>query len=53
MTPALALTILDPKLTYSEEETQTSIQAGVVLSRLDGQPLDPYDLKRLQVSQAC
>ncbi|GAX72715.1 hypothetical protein CEUSTIGMA_g171.t1 [Chlamydomonas eustigma] len=48
MTPALALTILDPKLTHSEEETQKSIKGGVVLSRLDGQPLDPHDLKRLQ-----
>ena len=49
MPPALALTLLDPKLNFSEAETQRSIQAGVALPRADGNPLDAYDLKRLQV----
>ena len=49
MAPALALTVLDPKLTFSEAETQRSVQGGVSLPRIDGAPLDPYDLKRLQV----
>ena len=101
--PALALTILDPKLSFSEADTQRSVQVcievdwctiramagigrflhaapqvnelvmivflvkapvvlfthafnpntlpqdGVALPRVDGSPLDPHDLKRLQV----
>lgn len=47
--PALALSILDPKLTFSESETQQSVQSGTAVIKADGSPLSPYDLKRLQV----
>ncbi|GIL51445.1 hypothetical protein Vafri_7426 [Volvox africanus] len=46
--PALALSILDPQLTWSEAEGQRAAQEGVVVMRGDGSPLDAYDLKRLQ-----
>ena len=49
MAPALALSVLDPRLTYSEAETAASVQAGVMVARGDNRPLSPYDLKRLQV----
>ncbi|GIM12120.1 hypothetical protein Vretimale_15547 [Volvox reticuliferus] len=48
MAPALALSILDPQLTWSEAEGQRAAQEGVVVMRGDGSPLDAYDLKRLQ-----
>jgi N-acetyltransferase 10 len=48
--PALALSLLDPKLAWAEAETQASVQSGVQIQRADGAPLSPYDLKRLQVS---
>ena len=47
--PALALSLLDPKLAWAEAETQASVQSGVQIQRADGGPLSPYDLKRLQV----
>lgn len=49
MPPALALSLADPKLTFSDLETQKSVGEGVSLARLDGMLLDPHDLKRLQV----
>lgn len=49
MGPALALSILDPRLTWSEAEGAEAAQRGVTVMRGDGSPLDPYDLKRLQV----
>ncbi|MEW5317221.1 MAG: hypothetical protein WDW38_008540 [Sanguina aurantia] len=48
MAPALALSILDPTLQFSEATTQAAIQAGTTVLRGDGAPLSPYDLKRLQ-----
>lgn len=50
MPPALALSILDPRLNFSEADTQQGVQEGTTVVRVDGQPLTPYDLKRLQVS---
>ena len=47
--PALALSLLDPKLVWSEDEAAASVQGGVEVPRADGAPLSPYDLKRLQV----
>ncbi len=59
MPPALALTLLDPQLTFSEEEARQGVSGSAgaggaavgatALHRFDGDPLDPYDLKRLQV----
>lgn len=49
MSPALALSILNPKLVFSEGEASAGVQAGVLVTRGDGRQLSPYDLKRLQV----
>ncbi|BDA49001.1 RNA cytidine acetyltransferase [Coccomyxa sp. Obi] len=46
--PALVLSLLAPKLQWSEAETQESVQKGVEVTRADGSLLSPYDLKRLQ-----
>jgi N-acetyltransferase 10 len=64
MGPALALSLLDPKLTWADadaaaaaggnssgstgQRTAAAAADGVVM-RGDGSPLNPYDLKRLQV----
>ena len=47
--PALVLSLLDPKLSWDEAEVQASVQQGVEVTKADGTPLSPYDLKRLQV----
>eukprot|EP00798_Chlamydomonas_sp_ICE-L_P008257 gene8257-1526_t len=47
MEPALALSILDPQLTFSDSETLKGVEEGCTVSRLDGGPFSPYDLKRL------
>lgn len=49
MSPALALSILNPKLVFSEAEASAGVQQGVMVTRGDGRQLSPYDLKRLQV----
>ena len=55
--PALALSILDPKLRFNEEEAAaamraasgvTSTTASQKVIRADGHPLNAYDMKRLQ-----
>lgn len=46
--PALALSILDPRLTFGESETEAKVQEGVEVRRTDGAVLTAYDLKRLQ-----
>ncbi|KAK9836541.1 hypothetical protein WJX74_002758 [Apatococcus lobatus] len=47
--PALALSLLDPKLSFGTEETERSIeQGGTVIHKAGGSALSPYDLKRLQ-----
>ena len=43
------LSLLDPQLSWDEAEVQASVQAGVQVTKADGSPLSPYDLKRLQV----
>ena len=49
--PALALSLLDPKLSFGKEETERSIeQGGTVIHKAGGSRLTPYDAKRLQVS---
>ncbi|GMH35584.1 hypothetical protein BSKO_03452 [Bryopsis sp. KO-2023] len=45
---ALALSIVDAKLSYPEVESQKGIKEGVTVSSVNGQPLSAYDLKRLQ-----
>jgi N-acetyltransferase 10 len=44
--PALALSLLDPKLNFSEEEGAAGAPPSAV-PRADGQPLSPHDLKRI------
>lgn len=46
----LALTILNPKLNFSEAQTDKMMADGIKVVRSDGLMLDAYDLKRLQVS---
>lgn len=59
MAPALALSILNPKLVFSEAEAAAGVQqtegagGGVLVTRGDGRLLSPYDLKRLQVGGVC
>jgi len=47
--PALALSILDPKLSFSEEEVQAALRSDSKVLKADGNTLSTYDLKRLQV----
>jgi hypothetical protein len=49
LSPALALSILNPKMAFSEAEAAAGVAAGVGVARGDGRALSPYDLKRLQV----
>ena len=49
--PALGLGLLDPQLSFSENETAAGIASGFTPGRGDGTLLSPYDMKRLQVSQ--
>ena len=44
--PALALSLLDPVLSFSEEEGAAGTSPSAVL-RADGAPLSPHDMKRL------
>jgi N-acetyltransferase 10 len=44
--PALALSLLDPKLNFSEEEGAAGAPPSAV-PRADGAPLSPHDMKRL------
>ena len=47
--PALALSILDPQLTFSEAQIQTGVSDGQIIRKADGSATSAYDLKRLQV----
>lgn len=47
--PALALTILDPQLTFTEAQIETGVSEGGAIRKADGSPMSAYDLKRLQV----
>ncbi|KAL3153398.1 hypothetical protein ABBQ38_011736 [Trebouxia sp. C0009 RCD-2024] len=46
--PALALSILDPQLTFSETQTQSGLSEAQSIRKADGSALSAYDLKRLQ-----
>jgi len=46
--PALALSLLAPKLTWSEAETAAGVREGALVRRADDEPLSPHDVKRLQ-----
>ncbi|KAL0030160.1 hypothetical protein WJX77_000722 [Trebouxia sp. C0004] len=46
--PALALTILDPQLTFTEAQIETGVSEGGAIRKADGSPMSAYDLKRLQ-----
>jgi N-acetyltransferase 10 len=50
LAPALALSILNPKLVFSEAESAAGVKEGLTVARGDGRPMSPYDLKRLQVT---
>lgn len=52
MAPALALSILNPKLQFSEADGAAGVQQGLVVTRGDGRQMSPYDLKRLQVGES-
>jgi len=46
--PALALSLLAPKLTWSEAETAAGVRDGALVRRADDEALSPHDVKRLQ-----
>ncbi|KAL0043059.1 hypothetical protein WJX79_007872 [Trebouxia sp. C0005] len=46
--PALALTILDPQLTFTEAQVETGVSGGDAIRKADGSPMSAYDLQRLQ-----
>jgi len=48
--PALALSILNPKLVFSEAESAAGVKEGLTVARGDGRAMSPHDLKRLQVT---
>ena len=45
---ALSLTILDPAIRYPDADEESKVEATKHVLRPDGQPLSPYDMKRLQ-----
>jgi N-acetyltransferase 10 len=45
---ALCLTILDPRIRFPDADEDTKMEALRHVLRPDGQPLSPYDMKRLQ-----
>ena len=47
--PALALSILDPQLSFSETQTQSGVSEAHIIRKADGSAMSAYDLKRLQV----
>lgn len=47
--PALALSILDPTLNFSDAEVQQAASQQLSMRKADGATLSAYDLKRLQV----
>lgn len=47
MEPAVALSLLQPKLTFSRQETDRAKDGGVTIAKAGGQ-IGAYDLKRLQ-----
>ena len=47
--PGLALSVLDPKVKFSDAEAQASSEQGLNVLNVDNRPLTMHDLKRLQV----
>ena len=45
---ATVLSLLQPKLSHPQADTDAAIEQGVGVTKQDGKPLDAYDLKRLQ-----
>ena len=45
--PQLALGLLDPRLAFTEAETEAGVAAGARVARADGTPLTPHDVFRL------
>lgn len=45
---ALCLTILDPRIRYPDADDDSKMEATKHVLRPDGQPISPYDMKRLQ-----
>ena len=51
--PALSLSLLSPKLSWSEDETKAGVQRGFTVTHPDGTGFTAYDLKRLQARRTC
>jgi N-acetyltransferase 10 len=49
MEPAVVLSLLQPQLTFSHKDQEDATAQGALVNKVDGQPLNGYDLKRLQV----
>ena len=48
--PGLAMSILDPKITFTDSETHDASSSGALqILKSDGTPLSAFDLRRLQV----
>lgn len=47
--PALALSILNPKLNFSEAELQAAVEKAEAVLNAAGEPFSAYDIKRLEV----
>jgi N-acetyltransferase 10 len=51
--PATALSLLQPRLSFSQQEADAAVAGGVSVTRPAGEALTGYDLKRLQVRGSC
>ena len=47
--PGLAMSILDPKITFTDGETHDASSGALQILKSDGTPLSAFDLRRLQV----
>jgi N-acetyltransferase 10 len=45
---SLALSVIDPFIDFTEADTKAAVAKGLQLTKLNGQPLTPFDLKRLE-----
>jgi len=46
--PSLALVVLDPKLSFTDEQRESALQGDGSVAKSAGELFTPYDLKRLQ-----